>query len=256
MHIVKNQKSRYGHFDLIPAEGYTLLTAFTDLESGLLIAGEVKTEQREENPAQRPTGNLPIRYTIIDPGTGRMLTRSDLDTGAIVSRSESVAFRTAPLPTLFESYLADKEAQQHKAVEHGKYPPELYAQDLAGLKDGLLMHYRSRSENFELLREDGRYYLYYQIYQWENKVYSKENQDVYTQFCVRCGAGVMYSPRYPRRICRDCCQLLTDRNGAPLVWLAVELGMRKSADGRVKVYIGEVVYWAQEARFGGIAVQQ
>jgi len=161
MHIVKNQKSRYGDFDLIPAEGFTLLTAFTDLESGLLIAGEVKTEQREENPAQRPTGNLPIRYTIIDPGTGRMLTRSDLDTGAIVIRRESVAFRRAPLPTLFESYLADKEAQQQrKAVEHGKYPPELYAQDMAGLRDGLLMHYRSRSENFELLREDGRYFLY------------------------------------------------------------------------------------------------
>gem|GEM_PF-4017227 len=68
---------------------------------------------------------------------------------------------------------------------------------------------------------------------------------------------MLYTPRYSRYICmKDCFPLLTRRDGKPLDWIKVDRRMIKSKTGKVRVYIGKEVYWAEEARFGGTVVQK
>lgn len=370
MQIVKNQKSKYGEFDLIPDKGCEIVSHFTDLESGLLIVSESKIPNAKKTKRKR-TKTTPVHYTIIDSTQQKILTKKDLealffyekqellhpehnlktiitrihdaernfdtfesqlinmDTGEVVTWSKSVAFSNTPRQSLYESYLAAIEDRKKRdAIRYGEYLDEWYEQDLAQLKDGLLMRYWSRDENYELIRQNGRcllyrnsksaspdnpdknlfqsfdspgdfwawfiqqpdwylvfkpghvdrifakdliYYLndlhknhalefndrqHYQIYTWGSKVYTEQNRHAYVQYCVRCDARVMYYPRYPRHICKDCCKLLTRRDGKPLDWLKVEKRMWKSTGGKVRVYIGKEIYWAQEARFGGIVVQK
>lgn len=226
--------------------------------------------------------------------------------------------------------MQNQESPNEPSIQYGVYLDEWYEQDLAQLKDGLLMQYMSQEETFDLVREGGRCFLYqalnlesdvpansdktllhsfdspddfwnwlvrqpnwylrfrplhvdnifarsliyyindllkkraldfdneqhYQIYAWTEKVGREGTENALTQYCVRCGARVMYTPRYPRHICKDCVQLLTTQDGKPLDWGAVENSIQKSETRKVRVYIGKEVYWAEEARFGGTVVQK
>jgi len=370
MRIIKNQKSKYGDFDLIPAKGWELDSHFIDLDSGLLIASETSYAKRKRYRASGIVV-IPTRYAVVDTALQKILTKKDrearfsydtqeilhpdhnfktvmirtydpkansdnvesrlinLETGETLMSSQRTAFSSTPVKSIYESYLAHLEfRKKEEAIRYGEYLDEWYEQDLAQLKDGLLMQYSSHNENFELIRQNGRCFLYrspnsatpdnpgetlfqsfdspgdfwawfsqqpdwylvfrpahvdrifakdlicylnelhknralefndgqhYRIYTWGSKVSTEQNQYAYVQFCVRCGARVRYFPRYPRHICSDCCRLLTRRDGKPLDWLKVEKRTKKSKDGKVRVYIGKEIYWAQEAWFGGVVVQK
>lgn len=226
--------------------------------------------------------------------------------------------------------IKNQESNQEATIQSGQYLDEWYQQDLAQLKDGLLMKYQGQEATFELIQQEGCCYLYQisnlesevpahsgktllnsfdspddfwtwfvgqpnwylmfaprhvdavfarnligyindllkkraldfnneqhdQIYSWAQEVWSERTDPAFTQYCVRCGARVMYQPRYPRHICQECVQLLTRRDGKPLDWGKVENRMHQNRTGKVRVYIGQEVYWAEEARFGGIVVQK
>lgn len=97
------------------------------------------------------------------------------------------------------------------------------------------------------------------IHKWESKVSKFSNIDIFTvflQYCARCGQRVLYYPRYPKHICRDCCSLLTDENGDTIDWIKLELAFINSKEHKAPCYIDGAVYWAEEARFGGMAVQK
>ncbi len=204
MQIIKNQESRYGNFDLLPAKGHVLYRHFTDFESGLLIVGEVKIPTGKKI-SRRRQGITSPRYAIIDPTQQKILKKEDLatifsyepreikhpehhlktiitrvhddkrnmdglesrlvniQTGALMSRREESAFMEAPLlyPSLYESYLLGlEERKKEAAIRYGEYLDEWYEQDLAQLKDGLLMQYKCQEETFELIRQEGRCFLY------------------------------------------------------------------------------------------------
>lgn len=370
MHITKNQKSQFGDFDLIPDKGYVLVHHFIDFESGLLIVSESKIPKNKKLVG-RKAKSQPVRYTIIDSASQKILVKKDLeslfsyekqeivhpdhnlktvitrihndeknfdtfecqlintDTDEVVTWSKSAAFNSTPLQPLYESYIAAIEDRKKRdSIRYGEYLDEWHEEDLSQLKDGPIMHYSNRTENYELILQDSRCFLYrspkaatsenpektllqsfdsladfwnwfvqqpdwyltykpgfvdsifakdliyylndlhknralnfdkeqhYQIYIWGSKVYTLQNQYTYVQCCVHCGAKVMYYPRYPRHICKACCNLLTRRDGKPLDWLKVEKRMMKSKDGKVRVYIKKEIYWAQEAYFGGTVVQK
>ena len=103
---------------------------------------------------------------------------------------------------------------------------------------------------------------------WENQVYTESiRRSEYKQYCAHCQNPRYFSARYPKCICRDCYKLITDEKGNKLVFYNTEaMGHgcqgyyageepRKEYDSNI-CYIEGTKYYAEEARFGGIVIQQ
>jgi hypothetical protein len=83
------------------------------------------------------------------------------------------------------------------------------------------------------------------------------------QYCPICGAEVSSNPRYPKLVCLPCSKRAADENGAALDFLNQSLSggfiARYAATGAVRdshiCYIDGIKCRADEARFGGIAIQ-
>lgn len=103
---------------------------------------------------------------------------------------------------------------------------------------------------------------------WENQVYTDSiKRSEYKQYCSNCGEPRSFSARYPKCICGNCYPLITDKNGRKLVFYNTEamghgcqgyyLGDEPKEKYETNIcYINEIEYYAEEARFGGIVIQQ
>ncbi|EAY30849.1 hypothetical protein [Microscilla marina] len=85
------------------------------------------------------------------------------------------------------------------------------------------------------------------------------------QYCSHCQQAIDLSGRYPRRICNDCYQLLTDKEGRAIAYVNDDFS--DSVQGfytdvnppvpydSLTCYINESAFRAEEGRFGGVVVQ-
>ena len=87
------------------------------------------------------------------------------------------------------------------------------------------------------------------------------------QYCTNCQKEVNYSPRYRNYICKDCATLITDVNGRKVKFYNESFSggcigyyydnakQQEPYDSNI-CYINGNVFYAQEARFGGIVIQK
>ncbi|MFH1196843.1 MAG: hypothetical protein V1720_14170 [bacterium] len=87
------------------------------------------------------------------------------------------------------------------------------------------------------------------------------------QFCPNCGKSVTHSSRYPKYICHNCKKLITDKNGKSVVFYNTELlgygcqgyycdnAQNEKYNSNI-CFIRDKKFFAQEARFGGIVIQE
>lgn len=86
-----------------------------------------------------------------------------------------------------------------------------------------------------------------------------------TQPCAHCAKALPLTPRHSRRICADCIDLLTDRDGRAVVFVNKDAygglqGFYADDDqhatyDETACYIGTRKFQAQEGRFGGVVVE-
>ncbi len=117
------------------------------------------------------------------------------------------------------------------------------------------------------IRKRGDFTLagYELLNKWENDLGDDECEiAVYHQFCPNCKARVYFQARYPKSLCNDCRELITDKSGRPVNYFNTELMGHGCAAEYLDTgepyesdicFIGQVEYTAQEARFGGIELQ-
>lgn len=87
------------------------------------------------------------------------------------------------------------------------------------------------------------------------------------QFCPNCRESVKKNLRYPKYLCRNCVKLITDENGRKLVFYNthilgygcqgyyVDRTQREKYNSNI-CFIRTQKYFAEEARFGGIVIQE
>jgi len=87
------------------------------------------------------------------------------------------------------------------------------------------------------------------------------------QFCSNCGQPVNYNSRYPKYICKNCVKLITDKRGRRIAFsntqllgygcqgYYIDVEPNKKYDSDI-CFIKETMFFAQEARFGGIVIQK
>ncbi len=87
------------------------------------------------------------------------------------------------------------------------------------------------------------------------------------QSCPNCGESVKKYSRYPNYLCRNCVKLITDKNGRKVAFYNTHLlgyGCQGYYVDRVKkekynsniCFIRNQKYFVEEARFGGIVIQE
>lgn len=105
------------------------------------------------------------------------------------------------------------------------------------------------------------------LHKWINTVFTDSiKRSEYKQYCVNCKKSTFYNARYPKYICGDCVELLTDMEGRKVEYFNTELlghgcqGYYVGTEQREKYnsticYIKDRKFYAEEARFGGIVIQ-
>jgi len=105
------------------------------------------------------------------------------------------------------------------------------------------------------------------LHKWMNSVYTDSIKSTeYKQYCSNCKKAVSPNARYPKYICEDCVELLTDTSGRKVKFFNTELighgcqGYYEGAGSKEKyhlttAFIEEKEFFAKEAYFGGIVIQ-
>ncbi len=109
----------------------------------------------------------------------------------------------------------------------------------------------------------------YRILQkWMNSVYTESiKRSEYKQYCSNCKALTSHNSRYPKHICKNCYELISDSNGRKVEFFNTELmghgcqGYYKGTEQKERynsniVYIDDKEYIAEEAYFGGIVLRK
>lgn len=128
---------------------------------------------------------------------------------------------------------------------------------------------------FNALRKEHKftYKEYDSIRQWQNSVWSEEyQQTAIKQWCANCYKEVNYQGRYPKYICSECAaKEKWDKDGNLLEFTNLGLSggfkiIRKNRGGQIidenhtqhscDCIIDRKLFFAQEARFGGIVIQR
>ena len=135
-------------------------------------------------------------------------------------------------------------------------------------KENLLAKYIINSANKIRFSGDFNQKNHDKIRDWQ-RIVSSRNIDslAFKQYCSNCKTPVRYNPRYSNYICRNCHQLITDKSGRKNSFYNTELlghgcqGYYLDKEPKEKYnsnlcYIGEKVFYAEEARFGGIVIQR
>lgn len=109
------------------------------------------------------------------------------------------------------------------------------------------------------------YNSYQELNNWMNLNYNEDlERNLLWQFCSHCRERVFYNPRYPNHACRKCVDKIIDNHGNKLDYRNThELKYEenkfklflKENKNEVRIFIGEIEYFAAEARFGGIVHQ-
>ena len=140
--------------------------------------------------------------------------------------------------------------------------------DFNKLLKKFIVHY------FNVLRltHDFTHQEYGKIQQWENFFYERDSvkPSEYKQFCPHCKAPVLYYPRYPKSICRNCsAKTITDEHGVTLSFsnlgMSGGLKIQYKKEGKIiheddtqfekRCFIDGKPFIATEAYFGGIVIQ-
>ena len=119
------------------------------------------------------------------------------------------------------------------------------------------------------------YEEYWKIVDWDNFLISADMDESnkfkrskslkFKQFCPNCGNERSFTQRYPKSLCFDCYSLTTDLKGKRVEFFNSEMsggcqayyvgtGQKEKYKSET-CYIDGIEYFAEEARFGGIAIQ-
>ena len=105
------------------------------------------------------------------------------------------------------------------------------------------------------------------LHKWMNSVFTDSiKRSEYKQYCPNCSKSIFYNARYPKYICGDCTELLTDGAGRKVEFYNTELlghgcqgyyigTEQKENYNSSKCFIEEKEFYAEEAYFGGIVIQ-
>jgi hypothetical protein len=253
MQLILNQKSKYGNFALIPAEGWQL-RSFIDYTSGLLVVTESLIDLKDI-PTSYGVKSIPTKQYIIHAKTAKIL---DFD--------EWKHFFN------YEEEITWSEDGQLKEVWQRIHNPDNQQDSLEGrleeVKTGkILMKCSSvafRSDQGESLI--ARHYKNQQNErEWQEKIEKS------SQTCPHCGKKVMEYARYPHYICAECAALeKLDEKGQRLEFYNTSVSggfevhyfvgeklIQKTDDEFEKIcFIEGKKYLATEARFGGIVIEK
>lgn len=252
MKILKNTfkkkvKSKYGNFDFEPDEGFEL-RVYVDYESKLLVI--------EESPLKIKSGKLylPIQY-IIDPKSGKHLNYNQY--------KKYFNYDPCEITSNDNQYLL-KYQRKHDSETKRDYKTE----KLINIKSGKTIR---QSESVAFHSEKQENLLEHHLKDLIDGKKTKERVAIQRikqpQFCSNCNQPVNYSSRYPKYICQDCVKLLTDKDGRKVAFYNTEL-LGYGCQGyyidvepheefdSTTCFIQDTMFFAQEARFGGIVIQK
>jgi len=136
------------------------------------------------------------------------------------------------------------------------------------MKSNILSIFVIKSINIIRLSQNFTYEDYEHIHEWENFIRTDEiKPSEYEQVCSNCKKNVNYFPRYPKYICDECRDKITDRNGRKLNFynlgfmgtgcqgFYIDIEPNEKYNSNI-CYINEAEFFAEEARFGGIVIQK
>jgi hypothetical protein len=125
-----------------------------------------------------------------------------------------------------------------------------------------IIEYHNTFVQNEFETEDYRF-----LHKWINSVFTDSiKRSEYKQYCANCRKLTFNNARYPKYICGDCTELLTDSEGRKVEYFNTELlghgcqGYYVNTEQREKYdsttcYIKDKIFYAEEAYFGGIVIQ-
>ena len=105
------------------------------------------------------------------------------------------------------------------------------------------------------------------LHKWKNGVFTEKiKRSEYKQYCANCKKSVFNNARYPKYICGDCTELITDKEGRKIEFYNTELlghgcqGYYIGTEQKEKYesnigYVNKKEIYAEEAHFGGIVIQ-
>jgi len=112
--------------------------------------------------------------------------------------------------------------------------------------------------------ETSKYKLFHK---WKNGVFTDTiKRSEYKQYCSNCKKLVFHNARYPKFICDDCTELITDKEGRRIEFYNTELlghgcqgyyigtEQKEKYDSNIGYLYNKEVF-AEEAHFGGIVIQ-
>jgi hypothetical protein len=253
MQLILNQKSKYGNFALIPAEGWQL-RSFIDYSSGLLVVTESLIDL-SEIPVSYGIQIIPTKEYIIQPKTAQILD-----------------FEAWKGFFNYEEEVIWSEDGQLKEVWQRIHHPDNQQDSLEGrleeAETGKILM-RCSSVAFRAEKRESLISRHYKNRQNEQELQEKIEQS--TQTCPHCGKKVMEYSRYPHYICAECADLeKLDEEGHRLEfyntgvsggfevhYFANEKLIKKTDDEFEKIcFIEGKKYLATEARFGGIVIEK
>jgi len=119
----------------------------------------------------------------------------------------------------------------------------------------------------DLVKEEFETSKYKLFHKWKNGVYTDTiKRSEYKQYCANCKKSVSNNARYPKYICGDCTELVTDREGRRIEFYNTEalghgcqgyyIGTKQKEKYKSNIgYVNNKEVYAEEAHFGGIVIQ-